>query len=104
MPVVACGGYSKGAEINVDYYVNKHVPWVFSLWQPLAKSYRICHSPGEDSPYEVIVFIDFENEEDVAKAMGGVDEATGQAIKDDIKNYSKQPPVFWTMEVKGTSS
>ena len=104
MPAVACVGYPKGSEVNVDYYVNKHAPWVFGLWQPLAKSYRVCHTPAEDSPYEVMIFVDFESEGDLAKAMGGLDEATNNAIKDDLKNYSKKPPVYWTMEVKGTSS
>ncbi|KAI1855342.1 hypothetical protein JX265_006515 [Neoarthrinium moseri] len=98
MPVeVVVIAYPKGAEMNVDYYINKHVPMVYDLWQPYAKTWRAeIPSSTSDSPYELILFAEMENEGDFGKVLAAQSEETTNKIRSDGINYTKMPPVIWT--------
>lgn len=99
MPEVVVAAYPKGAQMNYDYYLKKHVPMVFDLWQPYAKSWRAERpSLNSESPYEFIIFIEMDNAGDFGRAMGALNEEERRRIDDDLENYAKKPPVFWTME------
>ncbi|KAK8129395.1 hypothetical protein PG999_001775 [Apiospora kogelbergensis] len=103
MPAVAFAAYPKGAQMNLEYYQTKHVPWVFGLWQPYAKAYRLLQG-GADSPYEVIIEIDLDHADDLAKANAQLTPEQAQAMQDDLANYSQKPPVFWVTDVVKTGS
>jgi len=108
MPAVAFAAYPKGANMNLDYYRNKHVPWVFGLWQPYAKAYRLLVTPAgaaaDSCPYEVIIEIDLEHKDDLDKANAQLTPEQAQAINDDLVNYSQKPPSFWVLDVEKSGS
>ncbi|KAK8093910.1 hypothetical protein PG997_000595 [Apiospora hydei] len=104
MPAVAFAAYPKGANMNLDYYKTKHVPWVFGLWQPYAKAYRLLTGDGGACPYEVIIEVDLEHRDDLDKANAALSPEQAKAIEDDLANYSEKPPVFWVLDVQKRSS
>lgn len=78
---------------------------VFGFWQPYAKSWRVeTPSSGSDSPYELIVFVEMDKVGDFAKACAALSEEQNKRMEDDLKNYAKLPPVFWTQERKGSGA
>ncbi|ORY64456.1 uncharacterized protein BCR38DRAFT_485603 [Pseudomassariella vexata] len=95
-------GYPKGSNMKVDYYINTHIPVAWAAWQPLAKSWRVA-TPGADSesPYEVLLLVDFESLEALGKAMADTPKDKLEWLQNDLKNYSEKPPVRWTQEVRG---
>ncbi|KAK8086244.1 hypothetical protein PG994_001218 [Apiospora phragmitis] len=99
MPAVAFAAYPKGSNMNLEYYKTKHVPWVFGLWQPYAKAYRLLTTAGGDCPYEVIIEIDLDHPGDLEKANAQLSPEQAKAMEDDLANYSQKPPVFWVSEV-----
>jgi hypothetical protein len=61
-------------------------------------------APSSDSPYELMVFAEMDNVGDFAKACAALSEEQNKKIEDDLKNYAKKAPVFWTQERKGFGS
>lgn len=106
MPAVAFAAYPKGANMNLDYYKTKHVPWVFGLWQPYAKAYRLLATPAGDAscPWEVVIEVDLDHRDDLDKANAQLSPEQAQAINDDLVNYSQKPPTFWVMDVEKSGS
>ncbi|KAI0124977.1 hypothetical protein BJ170DRAFT_597823 [Xylariales sp. AK1849] len=97
--------YERGSDMNLDYYLNKHVPMVFGFWQPYAKYWR-ASAPGPESasPYELMISVEMDNTGDFAKALATLSKEQEAAISEDLTNYSKKPPVIWTQDLKGGSA
>ncbi|KAH8196499.1 hypothetical protein TruAng_009329 [Truncatella angustata] len=105
MAEIVVAAYPKGANMNFDYYLKNHVPMVFGFWQPYAKSWRAEKlAPEADSPYDFMIFIEFEHAGDFGKACAALSADKSQRIDDDLKNYSQKSPVFWTQERIGFGS
>jgi hypothetical protein len=97
MPEIVVFASEKGSGMDLDYYLNSHVPMVFKVWQPFAKSWKAeVPGPESSSPYEVMVFATLDNPGDFARALGNIPPETQQQIDADLKNCSAKPPKTWT--------
>ncbi|KAI1486685.1 hypothetical protein F5X96DRAFT_653921 [Biscogniauxia mediterranea] len=77
--------YPADTKFDMDYYLNKHMPLVQSLWQKYGlKGWKIAQY-DEGAIYKVQAWLEFEDESGVAKAGAGPETKTLLA---DIPNYS----------------
>ncbi|KAH8652212.1 hypothetical protein BX600DRAFT_516275 [Xylariales sp. PMI_506] len=92
-------GYEKGSEINVEYYKNTHLPLVLDAWKSLAtKGWKVYTSPGDRSPYELLLAVEFESSEALSQLQTVVSAETQKALADDTPNYSKKAPVIFGLD------
>lgn len=97
MPETVVFASEKGSQMDVDYYLNTHVPMVFSHWQPYAKTWKAeVAGPESSSPYEVMVFAQLDNPGDFARALQNITPEVQAKIEADLKNCSTKPPKIWT--------
>jgi hypothetical protein len=96
--------YEKGSDVNLDYYLNQHVPAVFSAWAPYAKSWKAsAPRPESCSPYELVLTAEFENPGDFAKAIAQVPAEKTKELQSDEPNFSKKSPIMWSQLTQGGS-
>jgi hypothetical protein len=91
--------YEKGSEVNVDYYKSTHLPKVIEAWKGVAtKSFKVYTSPGDTSPFELLLAVEFESGEALGKLQSTVGADVQQALADDTVNYSKKKPVIFGLD------
>ncbi|MBN1832206.1 MAG: EthD family reductase [Deltaproteobacteria bacterium] len=86
-------------KLDLDYYMNKHIPLCLKLLGPYGLI-RIGVDKGIDSPegaapYVVIAHLVFESAEQMQKGM----EAHDPELAADVKNYTDIQPIFQISEV-----
>ena len=90
---------SGSGKINMDYYLNSHIPLCQKLLSPYGLT-RVEVDKGIDSPegaapYTVIAHLYFESAEQMQKGM----QAHDPELAADVKNYTDIQPVFQMSEV-----
>jgi uncharacterized protein (TIGR02118 family) len=104
MTVTLFIAYPKGAELNLDYYTNKHIPLALKAWEKLPFTGWKLETPvGDKSPYEIVFTVSFDSMEGVGKMQTDVTPAAQKELQADLVNYSKKPPQIWVMDVKKSS-
>jgi hypothetical protein len=104
MAVTLFVAYEQGSEINVDYYVNKHLPLALKAWAKVGVAgYKLDTTKTETSPFEVLLAVHFESMAGVGKLQTEVTPEDNKALQDDLANYSKKPPKIWVMETAKSS-
>ncbi|RYP59771.1 hypothetical protein DL771_010749 [Monosporascus sp. 5C6A] len=105
MPAILVTAYERGAQVDLDYYINKHMPKAFSLFQPHCKSWKVVKAapaPGMDDPYEIMTFAEFEKVEDIWATYAAESfKPVAKWIEEDTANYAQQKPKVWVIEEKG---
>ncbi|KAK4964485.1 hypothetical protein LTR66_000088 [Elasticomyces elasticus] len=92
--------YPSDTKFDMDYYVNKHMSLVQSIWGPAGlKSWKVLKF-GKDDQFSVQATLEWDSPEAFQKAVAGP--KTGE-VMDDIKNFSDKNPVIMSGEVTGTS-
>jgi len=91
---------AEGKTLDIDYYKNKHFPMVLGLLGDRVKNASIelglsGPMPGSPPPFIAMGHLYFETLEDFQAAMG----IGGQAIQDDIPNYTNAEMVIQVSEV-----
>ncbi len=90
---------SNSGNLDMDYYLNNHIP----LCQKLLSPYGLIRievdkgidSPEGAAPYAVIAHLVFESAEQMEKGM----QAHDPELAADVKNYTDIQPVFQMSEV-----
>jgi len=106
MPVTVVAAYEKGANIDLDKYLNEHHPKGVAAWGDRCKGFRVCVPvpPGQgardECPYEMLAMADFDSAEDLKAAMDGISPEKMAELKSGLSSYSQKPPVLWTLQVK----
>ncbi|KAK0726008.1 hypothetical protein B0H67DRAFT_551430 [Lasiosphaeris hirsuta] len=105
MPAILVTAYEKGAEVDLDYYINVHMPKAFALFQPHCKSWRIVKTapaPGMDDSYEVMSLAEFDTVEDIWATYAAESFAdVAKWIEEDAKRYAKTQPKAWVVVEEG---
>ncbi|KAI1077312.1 hypothetical protein F5B20DRAFT_583306 [Whalleya microplaca] len=94
--------YPKGSNIKMDYYVNKHMPKAFGQLKAIGAWHVIKVTPGTDSPYEIMAFIEFSSMEQMAALAEPEWQKTKKAAAEDLPNYSQLPATSWVAEKVGS--
>ena len=94
---------------DMDYYENTHMPFVVQKYGPFGLQQieidKALHSTGKNpAPYIAIGYLTFSTE----KAFYDAIKAQGQAIMDDLKNFTQIKPIiqisstsiFYTNQIK----
>ena len=85
-----------GANFNVEYFLNTHVPLVLKHYKPLGlKSYTIVKL-ADDAPFGGAFVSEWDSHDDIKKALGS---AGSEEIKADVKNFTTVEPVVSGGEV-----
>ncbi|KAH9893091.1 hypothetical protein F4778DRAFT_749690 [Xylariomycetidae sp. FL2044] len=90
--------YPKGANVDMDYYMNKHMAAARKAFPEDATHYKVTKTLGDDAPYEVVTAIEFSSTEALMKMVQNPDAGAMKAAQDDVKNFSKLAPVRWIAE------
>ncbi|KAK4452525.1 hypothetical protein QBC34DRAFT_26594 [Podospora aff. communis PSN243] len=105
MPAILVTAYEQGAEVDLDYYVNVHMPKAFSLFQPLCRNWRVVKAspaPGMADPYEIMTFAEFDKVEDIWATYAAESfKPVAKWIEEDTANYAKAKPKVWVIEEAG---
>ena len=91
--------YPSGGKMDMDYYLNSHIPLCQKLLGPYGLV-RVEVDKGIDSPegpalYTAIAHLVFESAEQMQKGM----QAHDPELSADVKNYTDIQPVFQISEV-----
>ncbi|KAH8896068.1 hypothetical protein GQ53DRAFT_804168 [Thozetella sp. PMI_491] len=97
--------YPPGSDVDLDYYLTKHLPPALEIWRSTLIEWTIqqSSSTGDDGgslPYETLFTCTWESLAALEAARGAIPPETQQAAWDDVVNYSKKNPVVWVMEQK----
>ena len=89
-----------GKKFDMDYYLNKHIPMVKTLFAGALKLTAIDKgiaggAPGSQAPFVVICYFYFDNISAFQNAM----KVNGSKIQGDIPNYTDIQPVIQISEV-----
>ncbi|KAF9886599.1 hypothetical protein FE257_011239 [Aspergillus nanangensis] len=93
--------YPREAEVDVDYYINGHIPLAERLaGKNVLLSWEVFTFPA-DAPYCVQANMTWSSAEAQAAAVSGED---GKVMVDDIKKFAKVPPIVMTQQFVAKSS
>jgi hypothetical protein len=96
--------FEKGAEVNQDYYINKHLPMVLGFWKDMGmRSWKVQTAVSDMSPYELIVSYEWESVESFVKMRDTVPAEHQKQMRDDFVNFTKKEPLMWATNVKAHS-
>lgn len=85
-PTVVSVVYPMGSKFDMDYYLNHHMPLVQEKWAPFGlKSWKIAEYTNKESPYSVIAWLEFEGQEQQAKAFAS---EVAKQVFGDIPNFT----------------
>ncbi|RYP52257.1 hypothetical protein DL768_002576 [Monosporascus sp. mg162] len=103
MPATLILAYPRGSNVDLTYYVDKHLPIALpGLKRAGLVSWKVSKAaPGRDgqpASHEVFVFLEFENAEQIARIAAPENAKVNKAAADDLPNYSRLPPVSWVVE------
>ncbi|KAL3475996.1 hypothetical protein BJX99DRAFT_228704, partial [Aspergillus californicus] len=91
MPATCTILYPRSAEVDIDYYVNHHMPLASELFSPsILLSWEVFAFP-EDAPYSVQADVTWASVEACEAALAS---EKGQLLYGDVKNYSREKPVI----------
>jgi hypothetical protein len=101
MPITMMTKYPKGADVDVDHYINKYSPPTWEAMKPFGLSNIRCLVPkGPDDKYELIAMGDFPSWEAFEKMQASIPPETWQKWTEDLKSCSKIMPEASVLEVK----
>ena len=90
---------SGGGDLDMDYYMNSHIPLCRKLLGPYGlvkiEVDKGIDSPEGPSPYDFIAHLVFESAEQMQKGL----EAHDPELSADVKNYTAIQPFFQISEV-----
>ncbi len=92
---------SRNARFNLDYYVEKHMPWSIRLlsvhpgYRGVSVDRGISASPGTDAPYVAVCNFLFETLGDFMEAVT----PHLAALRADMSNYTDIEPIFQVSDV-----
>ncbi|KAI1343175.1 hypothetical protein F5Y15DRAFT_411968 [Xylariaceae sp. FL0016] len=101
MPASLVIAYPKGCNVNLDYYLNKHIPAAMEGFkQGGMTSYRIAKGvPGTNAAFEVMVTAEFPSKEAIIALMTGPGSAEAmKKLAEDLPNYSEKAAEISIME------
>ncbi len=83
-----------GKKFDLDYYLNKHVPMVQSLWGPLglkgAQVLKGTGAPAGDAAYQLIALLEFGSLAQFQEAV----KQHGKQVMGDIPNFTDVQPAI----------
>ncbi|KAH7157271.1 hypothetical protein B0J13DRAFT_671124 [Dactylonectria estremocensis] len=90
--------YPSGPAFDLEYYLQKHMPLVSSIWGPAGlKSYDIL--TFSEGPYQVQAVLKWDSLDSVAT---GLSSAGAEQIFGDIKNFTTAEPIVQKGDVAGS--
>ncbi|KAI1435425.1 hypothetical protein GGR50DRAFT_694121 [Xylaria sp. CBS 124048] len=96
MTYIVSVAYPHDTGFDKEYYLEKHMPLVKSIWAPLGlKKYWVLWYTHPQAPYLVQANLEFPDKETADKAIGSTASAP---ILDDVQNYSDKPAIFFSGE------
>ncbi|KAI1382748.1 uncharacterized protein F4822DRAFT_95791 [Hypoxylon trugodes] len=105
MTVTMFVGYPTGSNFDMDYYLNKHLPTVGSVWKPFGMgASRVTIATDSKGPYLALAQIEWPSMEAAQKAQTETPPEVHKKMLDDIKNYTDIQPTIWFMENKDIGS
>ncbi|ORY69610.1 uncharacterized protein BCR38DRAFT_471088 [Pseudomassariella vexata] len=106
MPATLITAYEPGSNVNLDYYINTHMPRAFAGFQPYCKRWKVVQAapaPGMEHPFEVMTLAEFDKVEDIWAAYAAEEfKPVAQWIVDDLTNYAQKKPLVWVVDEKGS--
>lgn len=90
-----------GKKFDWDYYLNKHMPWVHKLTEPLGLVRTEVDrgtealQPGTQSPYVAVVYLYYNSLEDFRNAIA----THGAELVGDIPNFTDIKPQLQISEI-----
>ncbi|KAI1845872.1 hypothetical protein JX265_011233 [Neoarthrinium moseri] len=119
MAATLCVAYPPGSDIDLDYYLEKHIPWSLELWEGDGsdgrkgsiidwKVYTAAATSGDEDDnngpsYELLFTCTWASREAMEAAQSAVTPKQHKEAWEDVANYSKKSPVVWIMEQKASS-
>ncbi|CAJ2500487.1 Uu.00g033400.m01.CDS01 [Anthostomella pinea] len=102
MPATLVIGYPKGSNVNMDYYLNKHMAGVTPGFKASGMtSFRVVKVqdlPGSESPFEVMTLCEFPDAGQIMKMLAGTTEEQKKALAEDLTRYSEKQATIWISE------
>ncbi|KAI1387640.1 uncharacterized protein F4822DRAFT_289287 [Hypoxylon trugodes] len=99
---IASVAYPTGGKFDVDYYINKHMPFVQAKLSPHGlKAWRVAQYTDPNAPYVIQAWLEFENDKqwEVAAASSEAKEVFG-----DVPNFTDIKPVLLVGSIVGSQS